>query len=144
MKTLRERHLAVLRQRTLRQRQRLEGDVRRLGAQLQALREELRETQLEAKGPNLVARPASAAAITNGYRYQAAMQAKQARLVEDVGQAERRLEERRAALQQAVQQTQIWEKLAARLDQKRAEREQRSAQDLLDQHSQARRSDHLR
>ena len=114
--------------------------MRGLAAELQALRRRLQEAQLDAETPAAVT-TMFAAALINRQRYQAVSEARIARLVEDVGQAERRLRERRVALQQAAQQALVWEKLAARLEQRRVDLERRLQQEIIDQHGQARHRD---
>lgn len=140
MRHSRRGHVAALLRRSVRQRKLLEGEVRGLAAELQALRRRLQEAQLDAETPAAVT-TMFAAALINRQRYQAVSEARIARLVEDVGQAERRLRERRVALQQAAQQALVWEKLAARLEQRRVDLERRLQQEIIDQHGQARHRD---
>lgn len=134
----REQHVAAFLQRALRQRKLLEGEVRGQAAELQALRHCLRDAQLDSEEP-ATTMTASAVALANRQRYRALAQARTVRLAAEVGEAEQSLGERRAALGQAAQQAQVWEKLAARLEQKRTEHDQRLQQESIDQVQQARR-----
>lgn len=80
--------------------------------------------------------PQAAAARINRERYRQRLQRLRGELVEQVEQGHERLEQRRAQLVAAARQVRLWERLAARLEQASARRQQRLEQELIDEFGQ--------